>query len=482
MRRIAIPFIAALALVAAVLPGAAQAAPPTNDDFANATVITALPFADTVQRAEATTEVGEPLGNCSLSTQSVWYSFTPAASGLVRASTAESRSYDASLAVYRQTGSGFEGLQLQACSNFYTSQSSSLQVDAGSTYFIQVGGIYGFGDPTRLTLVDVPPPANDDFADASPISALPFAVSVDTTAATTETSEPSPSCGAVSQTAWYAFTPAQDESVTASMSSPFSTVLAAYSGSSLANLVQVRQLCDQYQVLTFRAQAGTTYYFQLGGYGSGGPDFHFNLSVAPPPQPSFSISPGDPSVFDSPQFYDQSYDPGQVGFSSETWDFGDGASTANPGCCPSHHYAVDGDYTVKLDVTTTDGRTASTSQVVHVKTHDVAITNFEVPRSARVGRTQKLTIGVSNQRYPENVQVDLYRSTPAGLVRFGSLTQSVPVRPRRKTTDFVFSYTFTTDDAAVGRVTFKAVATIVDARDALPSDNESVAPPTKVTA
>jgi PKD repeat protein len=236
-------------------------------------------------------------------------------------------------------------------------------------------------------------------------------------------------------------------------------------------------------VLTFRAHAGTTYYFQLGSfYGTGGPDFHINLSVAPPPQPSFYFNPGDPSVFDSVQFFDNSSDPGQAAFASETWDFGDGANTANPGCCPNHHYAVDGDYTVKLDVTTTDGRTASTSQVVHVRTHDVAITNLVVPRSARVGRTQKLTVGVSNQRYPENVQVDLYRSTPAGLVRFGSLTQTVPVRPRRRTTDFVFSYTFTSDDAAVGKVTFKAVATIVDARDALQSDNESVAPPTKVTA
>jgi hypothetical protein len=228
MRRLTIPFIAALALAAAVLPGAAQAAPPTNDDFANAAVVSSLPFNDTADGTEATTEPGEPLGNCILGAQTVWYSFTPATSGVVRPSTAGSSSFDASFAVYRQTGTGFGGLQLEGCASPWASQSPNPYVEAGSTYFIQVGDVYGSGGSLHLTLVDVPPPANDDFAAATPISSLPFGDSVDTTAATTETSEPSPSCGfGASQTAWYAFTPAQDESVTASISSPFSGVLSA---------------------------------------------------------------------------------------------------------------------------------------------------------------------------------------------------------------------------------------------------------------
>lgn len=39
---------------------------------------------------------------------------------------------------------------------------------------------------------------------------------------------------------------------------------------------------------------------------------------------------------------------------------------------------------------------------------------------------------------------------------------------------------FTADDGAVGKVTFRAVATIVDARDALPADNQAIAAPTEV--
>jgi hypothetical protein len=82
----------------------------------------------------------------------------------------------------------------------------------------------------------------------------------------------------------------------------------------------------------------------------------------------------------------------------------------------------------------------------------------------------------------ESVEVTLFRSVPGyGYVFVGTLTQSVPVRPANRTTDFSFSYTFTGDDARIGKVTFRAVATIVNAPDALPADNEAIAPPVKVS-
>jgi hypothetical protein len=55
------------------------------------------------------------------------------------------------------------------------------------------------------------------------------------------------------------------------------------------------------------------------------------------------------------------------------------------------------------------------------------------------------------------------------------------VRSGGRTTDFKFSYTFTSTDASLGKVTFKAVASLIGARDALPADNEAVALPTKVS-
>ena len=100
-----------------------------------------------------------------------------------------------------------------------------------------------------------------------------------------------------------------------------------------------------------------------------------------------------------------------------------------------------------------------------------------MPQSAAAGQTRSITVGVANSRYPESVQVQLYRNDAV----VGTLTQQVPVRGANRTTPFSFNYTFTSDDAALGKVTFKAVATISGARDALPSDNTAIALPTKVT-
>jgi hypothetical protein len=166
------------------------------------------------------------------------------------------------------------------------------------------------------------------------------------------------------------------------------------------------------------------------------------------------------------------------GFSDYMWDFGDGINaTGNPA---THHFTADGDYTVWHKVQTFDQRTAETTQIVQVRTHDVAITKFTVPQSAKVGQTRSIVVGLRNTRYPEVVVIELYKSTAGGFVFVGRLQQTVPVRPANRTTEFSFNYTFTQEDANMGKVTFKAIATLQDYRDALPGDNEVNALPTKV--
>ncbi|HEV2669799.1 MAG TPA: hypothetical protein VGU74_01805, partial [Gemmatimonadales bacterium] len=135
--------------------------------------------------------------------------------------------------------------------------------------------------------------------------------------------------------------------------------------------------------------------------------------------------------------------------------------------------------TIQLTVTTPDGRSASTSEPILVQTRDVAITRFSAPNAASAGQTRQLSVGLNSRRYAETVQVQLLKSGPGGDQLVGFLTQSVPVRQSNRTTDFNFSYTFTAADAQLGKVTFRAVA-VLGARDALPADNEAVAPPTKV--
>jgi PKD repeat protein len=321
----------------------------------------------------------------------------------------------------------------------------------------------------------ITPPANDDFVSAKPVSSIPFSDTPDLSGATLQAGEPNPSCGfnpTPQSSVWYAFNPAQTASYTVNTSSgSFFPQVAAYSGASLTTLTQVG--CGT--PTTFHAIAGATYYIQLTNQvGTGGPISVF-LDQAPPLQMSFFFSPSEPSTFDTVQFFDQSFDPAFVGINSTSWNLGDGTAVA--GCCPSHRYETDGDYTVKLTDATADGRVGSTTQVLHVRTHDVSIAKFTVPQTASASQTRSITVGVSDTRYPETVEVQLFRNDT--LV--GTLTQQVPVRTGGRTTTFSFNYTFTSDDAALGKITFKAVATIVNARDAFPSDNTAIALPTKVT-
>src|SRR5262249_50312247 len=152
----------------------------------------------------------------------------------------------------------------------------------------------------------------------------PFDDTQDNSAASLEPGEPSPSCGSTSGTIWYAYTPTTSGSLSAS-GNGFPTTLAAYTGGSLSNLTAVG--CRTHgERLTFHANAGTTYYFQLGNlYGQGG-SLQCHLEVTPAPVASFYYYPSDASIFDTIQFYDNSYDPGNVGFQSYAWNFGDGAT------------------------------------------------------------------------------------------------------------------------------------------------------------
>jgi hypothetical protein len=98
-----------------------------------------------------------------------------------------------------------------------------------------------------------------------------------------------------------------------------------------------------------------------------------------------------------------------------------------------------------------------------------------------VGQTVTITAHVRNTRYPERVQVDLFKSVPGGFEQVGSLTRSVPVRPGNRTTQFTIAYTVTQADGSVGKVSFKAVATILDHRDAFLGDNDLISSPMRIT-
>ena len=457
-----------------------QQLPASNDAFANATVITTLPFSDAVDISAASMEAGEPPSSCSggsSSQRTVWYAFTPTETAVLTASVAAQ--FSTVVGVY---SGGLGGLAEITCRSPFVVRDATFLAQAGTTYHIQLDGMFGQTGVVTLRLEVVPPPPNDLFDNATAIGALPFSGTMDLTAASTEGGEPSPSCaapfGGVSSSAWYRFTPTETGSISANaFSGGFSNVVAAYTGTSVTSLSEV--VCGVFgNRMTFHAVANTTYYFQVGGlFGQRGP-LEFRLEVTPPPVANFGFFPFDASTFDVVQFFDQSFDPGGVGFAPPAWTFGDGTTgTGNP----THRFAADGDYSVQLTVTTLDGRTAVASQTLHVRTHDIAITRFQTPNAASSGQTRRLVVSINSKRYDETVEVRLLRSVPGGFQQFGSLTQFVPMDPKSGTTNFNFTYTFTDDDAQIGKVTFKAVAVMSGARDALPADNEAIGPPTKVS-
>jgi PKD repeat protein len=472
MRRIFSIAMVMTLLVAAVGPATVLAAAPSNDNFGSAEAVSTFPYADPADLTDATTEPGEPQA-CFGLPRTLWYSVTAPAHGslIVRAR------YDAGLVIYMATSMDFAGLVALRCGAFV--DRVEVEVEAGTTYYVQVGSVWGIGGPADLTIEFLPPPANDNFASATVIAALPFTDATTTGASSLESGEPMPSCyfGPRYGSIWYAFTATETASVTATVfSSQFSDVTIR-EGTSLDSLAELA--CRHSPATaTIQVQAGFTYYVQVTAIGGVGPTT-VSLDLASPPIAAFAATSNDPSTFDTVAFFDQSYDPGNAGIEMRTWDFGDG-STAT-GHSAEHRYGTDGDYPVTLTVTTVDGRLASTTRTFQVRTHDVAITKFAVPNSASANQTRSITVGLSNRRYPETVTVILWKLTPAGTVQVGVSTNAVPVRSGNRTTDFVFSYTFTTDDAKAGKVTFRAEAILVDgARDAVWGDNLAHSLPTKV--
>jgi PKD repeat protein len=465
--------VAALGVPAMATSARAQSA---NDDFGSATAITLVPFGDIIDTTGTTLEPGEPQPCVSLS-QSVWYIFRAPTAEVVEADNIGT-GFATDLNVYEQTGSGFGGLSLLGCG-----QESSPMVfvaQAGTTYYIQTGILFGASGELHVNLTAPPPPPNDEFANATPVSSLPFSGSADTTAASAETGEPTPSCASffpVTGSVWYSFTPSLSETV--SVNSPGSTVVAAYTGSGLSNLTELGSACFG-GTTSVHLDAGTTYYFKVAGlFGTRGL-LTIDVFVTRPPIASFFVDPPDPSILDTVSFVNNSADPGELGFQDASWDFGDGTTATTAANPVTHRYATDGDYVVTLRVTTTDGRTGTYQQALHVGTHDVWVSQLSVPMAAKPGQTRLISVAVRNSRYPEAVRVDFYESVGSAFVQVGSVTQSVPVRGSQHPTSFSINYTFTSNDAAAGKVVFEAVATIQGYRDVFPTDNTAVSGPVKV--
>ena len=259
------------------------AAPPSNDNFANAKVIApgSLPYSDSMDPSGATLEGSEVDGDCNPSHATVWYRFTPSKTGVYRVDTIGSN-YDTLLDVFK--GTALPGTFVD-CNSDIDFSNPDLRVSrlafrgvAGQRYDIRIGTTAASaGSAVVLHLRKVTPPSNDAYANATNIPSLPFDANADNVNATSQTNEPRDGdCSVARATRWYKFTPATDQLVWANtfVTTDNDTVLGVYTGSKIATASQVICNDDQWVAsgkiydsgVTFKALAGVTYHFQVGGY------------------------------------------------------------------------------------------------------------------------------------------------------------------------------------------------------------------------
>ena len=134
------------------------------------------------------------------------------------------------------------------------------------------------------------------------------------------------------------------------------------------------------------------------------------LDMAAPPVASFIAKPPMASINATVQL-DGSYSSAE-GFNDSVtswwWDFGDGKNST--GQTASHSYAQNGNYTVTLNVTDTEGFWNTTSRIVRVtEIHDVALTSIQCLNKIYSNWVLTITIKAKNQgAYTETFNITAY--------------------------------------------------------------------------
>lgn len=278
--------ILAIALGAMVLvaPSAAVAAAPANDDCASAIAVV-----DGVGVEGSTLEATDSgAATCVVhDTKDVWYTYTAVTNGLVTISTCGS-DYDSTLIVYDACG----GSIIQCFDDHLLCGSSAvvpcMQVQAGNTYLIRVGGYdYGAGNFT-IEVTPCSPSTNDTCSNA-----LPLTKQETVTGSTwSANDEGATACRADDGLdVWYSYTPAANEAIAVSTcGSAYDATLALYDGcgGTLLACDDDGSACPSQdgspRIPSVNVSAGTPYYIRVAGAGNSGGLFNLTVDDAAAPQ------------------------------------------------------------------------------------------------------------------------------------------------------------------------------------------------------
>lgn len=246
---------------------------PANDDFTNALELASLPNA--VVNVESTTmcathEAGEPEHLDPNARASVWFTWVAPWSGDIQFTTAGNHWYPI-LVVYR-------GNALTNLVALTTPYSMVARVEQGQRYYIAMDSMRGSEGPVGFSIL--PPPLNNNFADAFEFAGTAGSFRGTNYSANSEPGEPviAPENSA---SIWWRWTAPEtgDFTFTTANSLGMTVQSAVYTGLLVTNLTTV-VMPGTASSITFRAYGGTTYYFRFSGspyyiYGTIGGNYSF---------------------------------------------------------------------------------------------------------------------------------------------------------------------------------------------------------------
>lgn len=286
---------------------------PTNDSFNGPQAITGLTGSVAGDNRGATTEPGEPVdshhdggGTSDYRSGTLWYTWIPSASGIAQFdflwAGAESiglplvRAYvgDSLPTLIEQRSTGCTSF-LPGPPDFECDERTRFAVSAGTTYRIVVAAVSDCWFYVSQCILDLgtftlgwafEPRPNDMFGQATSISSASGSIAGTTELATSEVGEPRPGDSAATasdqySSVWFKWV-APSSAPTAFVVQTFPWIcldpgyqpydgIAAYTGSSLTNLVTVAQGGSDARGAVFATQAGQTYYIQVGALKCGHP-------------------------------------------------------------------------------------------------------------------------------------------------------------------------------------------------------------------
>lgn len=243
--------------------------PPVNDNQANATVITGFPASVVGTNVNATAEAGELTHAGNTAGSSVWWSWTSPITGAVQVTT-DGSDFDTVLSVY-ESDPGFSNILVGENDDDAAGLTSSVFFNAiqGTTYLFAVDGnslVTGTTSTGQivLSLATVPPPANDNLANATVLPGVDGAsITGQNFTATAEVGEQPHDLTTASNSVWYAWTaPSTGSFDFDTQGSDFFPVISVYSGDN-TSVATLTSEGEGFQNVLVNVIQGTTYYIAI---------------------------------------------------------------------------------------------------------------------------------------------------------------------------------------------------------------------------